>query len=179
MTIQTDADGTIYQGNLLVSLGWEYIRFLFQRKQYLLVLDRLFCLPFFYFLSHLPFCMRMAFVPFRGCPVELAEKIKKPVSIKWLKVVEKINPKKIIIISRQEKNLLQIFIKNSLELRKFNNIEIFSNTAEINNGKFTGKFAISIRQYHKQGYIDNDLVYLGDLRDFVLWGCKKKNFILI
>lgn len=179
MDIQTDADGTIYRGNLLVSLGWEYVHFLFLNKKYFSALNKLISLIFFYFLSHLPFCMKLAFIPFRGCPVELIGKIKKPINKKWLKIVEKNNPEKIIIISRQEKNILQLFIKNSPELKKYNNIEILANAADVKDGQFTGKFRISIRQYHKQGYINDDLVYLGDLRDYVLWGRKKKKFILI
>ncbi len=178
MIIQSDADGTIYRGNLLVSLGWRYLRFLFKEKKYLLFLDRLVKLPFFYFSSHLPFCISVAFVPFNGCPVDLVKEIRKPVRKKWLKVVEKINPEKIVIISRQERNILQAFIDNSPELKKYN-IEIISNVAGISSGKFTGKFEILINPYQKQAHINEDLFYLGDLRDYFLWGRKKSKFILV
>jgi hypothetical protein len=178
MVIQTDADGTIYRGNLLVSLGWIYARFLFQEKKYFSLFGKLIKLPFFYFLSHLPFCMGAAFVPFEGCPFELVKKIKKPVREKWLKIIEKINPEKIIIISRQEKNLLLAFISNSPELKKYK-IEVISNIADVVDKKFTGKFKIIIRPYQKEGYVDENLIYLGDLRDFVLWGRKKNKFILV
>ena len=178
MIIQTDADGTIYRGNLLVSLGWSYARFLFKEKKYFSFIDRLIRLPFFYFLSHLPFFIGTAFIPFKGCPIELAEKIRKPVKEKWLKTVEKINPQKIVIISRQEKNLLKAFIDNSPELKKYN-IEIMSNIAGVNRGKFTGKFKIIIKPYRKQWYVDESLIYLGDLRDYFLWGRKNNKFILV
>lgn len=178
MIIQTDADGTIYRGNLLVSLGWVYARFLFKEKKYFSFIDRLIRLPFFYFLSHLPFCIGTAFIPFRGCPVELVKNIKKPVRKKWLKAVEKINPEKIVIISRQERNLLRAFIDNSPELKKYN-IEIMSNVADVSCGKFTGKFKILIKPYQKQGHVDEGLIYLGDLRDYLLWGRKKSKFILV
>jgi len=178
MVIQTDADGTIYQGNLLVSLGWGYARFLFKEKKYLAFVDRLIRLPFFYFLSHLPFCINAAFIPLKGCPIDLAEKIKKPVRKKWLEAVEKINPKKIVIISRQERSLLQAFVDNAPELKKYN-IEIISNVAGISDGKFTGKFKILIKPYQKQGHVDADLIYLGDLRDYLFWGRRKSKFILI
>jgi hypothetical protein len=178
MIIQTDADGTIYRGNLLVSLGWKYASFLFKKGKYFSFVDRLIRLPFFYFLSHLPFFINTAFIPFLGCPIDLAQKIKKPVRGKWLKAVEKIKPEKIIIISRQERSLLQAFIDNSPELKKYN-IEIFSNIAETSGGKFTGKFKILIKPYQKQGHVDEDLIYLGDLRDFILWGHKRKKFILV
>lgn len=178
MIIQTDADGTIYKGNLLVSLGWRYASFLFKEKKYLLFIDRLIRLPFFYFLSHLPFCINTAFIPFRGCPVKLAGEIKKPVRKKWLKVVEKINPSKILIISRQEGNLLRAFIDNSPELKKYK-IEIISNIADVSCEKFTGNFKILIKPYHKHRHVDQDLIYLGDLRDYIFWGRKKNKFILV
>ncbi len=178
MIIQTDADGTIYRGNLLVSLGWSYARFLFKEKKYFSFIDRLIRLPFFYFLSHLPFCISTAFIPFKGCPVELAEKIKKPVRKKWLEAVRRLNPEKIIIISRQEENILQAFVNNCPELKKYNP-EIISNVAGISGGKFTGKFEILINPYQKQEHINEDLFYLGDLRDYFLWGRKKSKFILV
>jgi hypothetical protein len=178
MIIQTDADGTIYSGNLLVSLGWRYVHFLFKEKKFFLFLDRLIRLPFFYFLSHVPFCIKAAFVPFKGCPVSLAGEIRKPIRLKWLKAVEKLNPEKIIIISRQEKNILQAFINSCPELKKYN-LEIISNVARLDQGKFTGKFDILINPYRKQGYINNDLIYLGDLRDYLFWGRNKPKFILV
>jgi len=178
MIIQTDADGTIYRGNLLVSLGWRYAGFLFKEKKYLAFLDRLIRLPFFYFLSHLPFFINTAFIPFKGCPVKLSAQIQKPIRQKWLKVVEKINPDKILIISRQEGNLLQAFIDNSPELKKYN-IEIVSNIATVSQGKFTGNFEILIKPYRKHRHVDENLIYLGDLRDYLFWGRKKNKFVLV
>jgi len=178
MIIQTDADGTIYRGNLLVSLGWCYIRFLFKEKKYLSFIDKLIRLPFFYFLSHLPFFIKTAFIPFEDCPIELINEIRKPLSKKWLEAVKKLNPEKIIVISRQEKNILRAFIDNCPELKKYNP-EIISNVAGVSGGKFTGKFEILINPYQKQEYINEDLFYLGDLRDYFLWGRKKSKFILV
>ncbi|MFH1401965.1 MAG: hypothetical protein ABIG40_03330 [Parcubacteria group bacterium] len=178
MIIQTDADGTIYQGNLLVSLGWRYIRFLFKEKKYFLFADRLVRLPFFYFFSHLPFFIQTAFVPFKDCPVELINETRKPLKKKWLKTVKELNPDRIIIISRQDKNILEAFIDNCPELKKYNP-EIISNVAGINGGKFTGKFEILVNPYQKQEHINEDLFYLGDLRDYFLWGRRKNKFILV
>jgi len=159
-------------------LGWRYVNFLFKEKKYLSFIDRLIRLPLFYFLSHLPFCIGAAFVPFKGCPVELAEEIKKPIRGKWLKVVERINPEKILVISRQEKNLLRAFINNSPELKKYN-IEIISNIADVSYGKFTSNFKILIKPYHKHRYVDENLIYLGDLRDYLFWGRGKNKFVLV
>jgi hypothetical protein len=178
MIIQSDADGTIYQGNLLVSLGWSYIRFLFGKKKYLLFADRLIKLPFFYFFSHLPFFINTAFIPLKDCPLELVNGIKKPLKKKWLEAVTRLNPEKIIIVSRQDRNILQAFINQRPELKKYN-LEIVANEAVIKEGKFTGKFKISINPYHKHEYVNPDLFYLGDLRDYLLWGRKRSNFILI
>jgi hypothetical protein len=180
MIIQTDADGTIYRGNLLVSLGWKYIHFLFKKGKYGLFLKSIFKLPFFYFLSRLPSCMNLALEPFYNCPIELVDQIKKPIRKKWLNFIEKNNPEKIIIISRQEKNLLRIFIENSSDLKKYRDkIEIISNSAVIKDDKFTGEFMISIGQFQKQGYVDDKLIYLGDLSDYLFWGRKNQKFILI
>ena len=117
-------------------------------------------------------------MPFKDCPIELINEIRKPLRKKWLKAVRRLNPDKIIIISRQERNLLRAFISNSPELKKYN-IEIISNVADINDRKFTGNFKILVNPYQKQGHVDKDLIYLGDLRDYFLWGREKSKFILV
>jgi glycosyltransferase involved in cell wall biosynthesis len=178
MIIQTDADGTMYEGNLLVSLGWRYLIFLLRKRKYFSFVGKAIKLAFFYFLSHVPHYIHTAFFPFRGCPIELIHEVKKPLRRKWLEAIEKIWPEKIIVISRQEKNLLEAFIGNKQELKKYK-FEIKSNIALIKDGKFTGKIEIIISPYRKHGYIDDDLIYLGDLRDYFLWGRKKNNFILV
>jgi|GEM_PF-6335431 len=178
MVVQTDADGTIYKGNLLISLGWSYLRFLFGQKKYLQFTDRLIKLPFFYFLSYIPRYTFTVFLPFKDCPIELINEIKNPLKEKWLAKVEELKPDKIIIISHQEKTILKTFIQNVPELRKYN-FEIISNTAPIKEGKFTGKSEIIITPYTKYGYINKDWVYLGDLRDYLLYGRREEKFILI
>lgn len=178
MVVQTDADGTIYKGNLLVSLGWHYLRFLFRKKKYLQFLDRLIRLPLFYFLAYIPRYTFTAFLPFKDCPVELINEINKPLRKKWLDKIEEFMPDRIVIISHQERTILETFIKNSPELRKYN-FEIISNAAPIREGKFTGKSEIIITPHTKYGYINKNWVYLGDLRDYRLYGKKAEKFILI
>lgn len=175
MIIQTDADDTIYRGNLLVSLGWRYLFFLFKKRKFL---SRLIELPFFYFLSYFPSYIGTAFVPFKNCPIELISEIKNPLKIKWLAKIKELKPEKIVIISHQEKTILAQFIKNNSELKKYN-FEIMANTAFIENGNFTGKSKIIITPYTKYGYIDERYIYLGDSRDYLLYGRKSKNFIFV
>jgi len=178
MIVQTDADGTIYKGNLLVSLGWRYLRFLFREKRYLRLINRSIGLPIFYFLSYIPYYVYTAFIPFKDCPIELIKEIKNPLREKWLDKIEKLKPDKIIIISHQERTILKTFIQNDSRLRKYN-FEIISNIAFIKEGKFTGKSKIIVTPYTKYGYIDKNQVYLGDLRDYFLYGKGKEKFILI
>lgn len=178
MIVQTDADSTIYKGNLLISLGWSYLRFLFRQKQYLKLIDKLIRLPFFYCLSYIPRYTYAAFLPFKDCPVGLINEIKNPLRKNWLDKIEEFKPDKIIIISHQERTVLETFIRNIPELRKYN-FEIISNVALIEDGKFNGESEIKITPYTKYGYINKDWIFLGDLRDYILYGKGKKNFILI
>ena len=178
MIVQTDADGTIYKGNLLISLGWIYLRFLFRKKKYLRFINRSISLPLFYFLSHIPSFIYTAFIPLKDCPVELVQEIKNPLRGKWLDKIEKLKPNKIIIISHQEKTILETFIKNNPKLKKYN-FEIISNLAFIKEGKFTGKSKIIITPHTKYGYINKEWLYFGDLRDYLLYGRKEDKFILI
>ena len=178
MIVQTDADGTIYKGNLLVSLGWIYLGFLFRKKKYPRFINRLIRLPFFYFLSYVPSYVYTAFIPFKDCPVELIKEIKNPLREKWLDKIEKLKPDKIIIISHQEKTILKTFIENNPKLQKYN-FKIISNSAFVEEGKFTGKSEIIITPYTKYGYINKGWVYLGDLRDYIFYREKEGNFILI
>ena len=177
MIIQTDADGTIYKGNLLISLGWLYLRLLFKKKRYLRLINRSIRLPFFYFLSYIPSYIYAVFIPFKDCPIELIKEIKNPLREKWLDRIEKLKPHKIIIISHQEKTILKIFIQNNPKLRKYN-FKIISNTAITKEGKFTGKSQIIITPLTKYGYINKSWIYLGDLKDYFFYGRKNEKFIL-
>jgi hypothetical protein len=178
MIIQTDADDTIYKGNLLVSLGWRYLFFLFKKRKILKFFDRLIELPFFYFLSYIPNYIYTAFIPFRDCPLGLVNEIKKPLRKKWINKIKELKPEKIIIITHQEKKILKRFIFNNPDLRNYN-FEIIANTAFIENGNFTGKSKIIITPYTKYGYINSKYIYLGDFLDYLLYGRKSKNFIFI
>ena len=178
MILQTDADGTIYKGNLLISLGWVYLRFLFKKKKYLHFFNRLIALPSFYFLSHIPQYTHLAFLPFKGCPVELVREAKNPIKKKWIAEAERVNPEKIIIISHQEGTILREFIKNTPELKNYT-FEIISNSAQIEAGLFTGKSEIKINLYTKYKFVDKNFFYLGDLRDYIFYGRKTEKFILI
>ena len=178
MIIQTDADGTIYKGNLLVSLGWVYLRYLLKKEKYLQFFDRLIKLPVFYFLSYIPQYTYLAFLPFKGCPFELASEVKNPVKKKWISEIERLKPEKIIVISHQEKTILGKFIKNTPELKNYN-FEIISNSAQIEDGKFTGKSEIKINLYTKYKFVDKNFFFLGDMRDYLFYGRKAEKFILI
>lgn len=178
MIIQTDADNTIYKGNLLVSLGWRYLFFLFREKKYLQFLDRFFKLPLFYFISLIPQYVHTAFLPFKGCPVGLIKEIKNPLKDKWIKVIKEINPERIIIISHQEETVLKAFIESNHRLKNYN-FEIISNRAIIEKGKFTGEAEVIINPRTKYQYVNKELIYIGDLKDYFYYGEKKDNFILV
>lgn len=176
--IQTDADNTIYQGNLIISLGWFYLGYLLKNKHWGSFLNKLFQLPFFYFLSWIPRYFHKAFYPFKDCPVDLLQKLKNPVKEDWVNKVEEFNPEKIIIITDQERTILETYIGLTPTLKKYN-FEIISNEVEIKNNKFTDRVNIKLTPTTKAQYIQNDKVYLGDLRDYLFYRGKLKKFILI
>ncbi|MAE42566.1 hypothetical protein CMO93_02240 [Candidatus Woesearchaeota archaeon] len=178
MVIQTDADGTIYHGNLLVSLGWAYLFYLLKKGKYLELIERLLQLPLFYFVSFIPKFTYTAFIPFKDCPLSLIDKIDNKLNKKWLNQISKLNPKKIIIITRQEKAVLLGFISRNKILKKFN-FEIISNEAQIKNKKFTGKVNIRITPTSKYKFVKKDLLFIGDFHDYMRYGCKNRNFILV
>ncbi|NHJ03550.1 MAG: hypothetical protein EAX90_01915 [Candidatus Heimdallarchaeota archaeon] len=178
MIIQTDADGTIYKGNLLVSLGWYYLGYLFTNKFFGKFISRLFELPFYYFISLIPNFVHTAFIPFRGCPISLIDKVNNKLKTKWVKLIEKYNPEKIIIISHQDKTLLLGFLKNKKLIQKYN-FELISNEGEILKNNFSGKVTIKVNVYTKYRYINKEILFLGDIKDYFRYGLHNKNFLLI
>jgi hypothetical protein len=119
-----------------------------------------------------------AFLPFEGCPIELIYEIKNPLKANWLYTIKKLRPDKIVVISHQAKIILEGFIQNNPELQKYN-FEIISNIAFLKEGKFTGKSEIVINHHTKLKYINKNQVFLGDLKDYSLYGKRPKKFILI
>jgi hypothetical protein len=178
MIVQTDADGTIYYGNLLVSLGWKYLFYLFSKRKYLDFLSRIIELPFFYFVSFIPKYVHTAFIPFRNCPIELTNQVNNRLKTKWLKLIQKYDPEKIIVVTHQDKSLLLGFLKNK-GLTKRYNFEIMSNEGVIKNKKYNGKAKIKINTSTKYDYIKKDNIFIGDYRDYIHYGINHKNFVLI
>lgn len=178
MIVQTDADGTIYHGNLLVSLGWKYLAYLFNNREYLDFLSRIIELPFFYFVSFIPQYVHTAFIPFRNCPVELINQVDNRLKTKWLNLIQKYNPEKIIVVTHQDKSLLLGFLDNKGLIKKYN-FEFISNEGIIKNKKYNGKAKIKITTSTKYDYIKKETTFIGDYRDYIHYGINHKNFILI
>jgi hypothetical protein len=175
-TVQTDADNTIYRGNLLVSLGWIYLGYLFKQGKYLKFLDRLIELAFFYFISSVPRFIFTAFIPFRGCPIELADKVNNRLNKRWLKKIKEIKPKRIIIVTHQDKTLIERYIRKKGIPGRF---KIVSNRMEIKKGRFTGKAKVRITYLTKYDYVKRDILYIGDFKDYTYYGRKSRNFSLV
>ena len=172
-TVQTDADNTIYHGNLLVSLGWLYLSYLLKNRKYIRFISRLIELPLFYFLSSIPCLIHTAFLPFRGCPINLAGKINNKLNKRWLKKIKELKPKKIIIVTHQDKTLVERYIRKKGIPGRF---KIISNRMEIKKGRFTGKAKVSITYMTKYDYVNKDILYIGDLKDYTYYGRKNRNF---
>ncbi len=164
--IQSDADNTIYRGNLLVSLGWLYLFYLFKEKKYYLLIKKLIQLPRYYIIYLITQNIERAYVPFKDCPINLILSSKKRIKKSWLK---KVGSSKVVIITRQDKNLLDLFLKG-----KIKNYRIVGNEAETVNGKITGNIKVNITNKNKLDFIDKNIPYIGDLRDYLRFGKKVK-----
>ena len=178
VTIQTDADGTIYKGNLLVSLGWKYLLHLLSKGKIAKFLLKLIELPFYYFISLNPRFVHTAFIPFRGCPIVLVERLNNKLKKNWTDFIVRLEPKKIKIISHQDRALILGYLKNKGLAMKYN-FEIISNEGLIQGDVFTGKAKIIINKHTKYEFVDRNLPFLGDFRDYRRYGKKNENFIFI
>lgn len=176
--IQTDADGTIYKGNLLVSLGWKYLHYLLSKGHIGKFLLRVLELPFYYFISLIPKFVHTAFIPFRGCPIFLVEKLNNKLKENWIKFIESSKTRKIRIISHQDKTLILGYLKNKGLVEKYN-FEIISNEGLIHGNVFSGKAKIIINKHTKYDFINKDQPFLGDFRDYRRYGRKNNNFVFI
>lgn len=178
MIIQTDADGTIYSGNLLVSLGWKYLFYLFQKRRYAVFFSRLIELPFFYFLSCIPGYVHTAFIPFRDCPVCLANQVNNRLKKEWLEKIKQYGSGKIIIITHQDRYLLMEYLKNR-GLTKRYDFDLISNEGIIKNGRYSGKARIWVNASTKYDYIRKNRIFMGDYKDYLYYGARNENFVLI